>query len=373
MTGNLLLFNLATDADDPILSFTTNWINRLALHFTTIDVITMRAGRLAVMDNVRVHSVGKEQGYSEARRAAEFYRILGGLLASQRYDACFAHMIELFAVMGAPLLKLRGVPLTLWYTHRQATRLLELATQVCDHIVTAAPDTFPLQTSKLRVLGHGIDTDYFHPRAGAAASGADENSRDKLTRTQQMIISRGGYIVQVARLMAIKHQDTLVRALEQLGDGRAVFVGGTPDGADGHYEHKLRGLAHGLDLGGRVVFVGSQSAHVVREYYRKAILAVNLSPPGLFDKAALESMAMALPTIVTSHAFDPLLGQYQDYLYLDSPENVDGLVGCLRVLLEMPADERTVMGAVLRERVVADHSLDGLMTRLVNVLRTGEP
>jgi len=372
MTGNLLLFNLATDADDPILSFTTNWINRLALHFTTIDVITMRVGRLAVAENVQVHSVGKEQGYSEARRAAEFYRILGGLLSSRRYEACFAHMIELFAVMGAPLLKLRSVPLTLWYTHRQATRLLELATQVSDHVVTAAADTFPIQTPKLRVLGHGIDTDYFHPRAGGITSSVDEDSRDKLSKTQQMILARGGYIVQVARLMPIKHQDTLVRAIGQLDDVRVVFVGGTPDGTDGQYEHKLRGLAHGLDLGGRVVFVGAQSTPLVREHYRKAILAVNLSPPGLFDKAALESMAMGLPTIVSSHAFDPLLGQYQNYLYLDLPEHVDELVERLRVLLTMAADERAVMGAVLRERVVANHSLDGLMTRLVKVLRTGE-
>ncbi|MCC6614376.1 MAG: glycosyltransferase family 4 protein [Anaerolineae bacterium] len=373
MTGNLLLFNLATDADDPVLAFTTHWINRLALHFTSIDVITMRAGRLAVADNVQVHSVGKEQGYSEARRAAEFYRILGGLVSSRRYEAAFAHMIELFAVMGAPLLKLRSIPLTLWYTHRQATRLLELATQVSDRVVTAAPDTFPIQTPKLRVLGHGIDTDYFHPRSEVTTAVEAEDSREKLTRTQQLILANGGYIVQVARLMPIKHQETLVQAIEKLSDARAVFVGGTPDGADGQYEHKLRGLAHGLDLGGRVAFLGPQPASVVREYYRKAILAVNLSPPGLFDKAALESMAMGLPTIVSSHAFDPLLGQYQNYLYLDSPDSVIGLVGRLRALLEMTIEERAVMGAVLRERVVADHSLDGLMTRLVNVLRTGEP
>lgn len=373
MTGNLLLFNLATDADDPVLAFTTQWINRLALHFATIDVVTMRAGRLAVSDNVRVYSVGKEQGYSEARRAAEFYRILGGLLASQRYEACFAHMIELFAVMGTPLLKLRRVPLTLWYTHRQATRLLELATQVCDRVVTAAPDSFPIATSKLRVLGHGIDTDFFHPQAGGRLRILNEDADGKLTKTQEAILTTGGYIIQVARLMSIKHQETLVRALEYLTEAQAVFVGGTPEGADGRYEHKLRGLAHGLDLGGRVVFAGPQPAAVVREYYRQASLAVNLSPPGLFDKAALESMAMALPTIVTNSAFDPLLGQYRDRLYVESPEDVDWLVARLRPLLTMPAVERAAMGAVLRDRVVAHHGLDGLIHRLINVLLTGEP
>ena len=41
----LLLFNLATDADDPALGFTTGWINALATHGANVHVITMRAGR----------------------------------------------------------------------------------------------------------------------------------------------------------------------------------------------------------------------------------------------------------------------------------------------------------------------------------------
>lgn len=188
---NLLLFNLATDADDPILGFTTQWINRLAAHYDYIDVITMRAGRLALAPNVRVHSVGKERGYGEARRAVEFYRILARRLRDRRYAACFAHMMPLFAVMGTPLL--RGIPITLWYTHRQAHRTLQLATAVSHRVVTAAPDSFPLPTDKLRVIGHGIDTDFFAP--------ADHDPADNL------------YIVHVARLMPIKHQATLIRAL----------------------------------------------------------------------------------------------------------------------------------------------------------------
>ncbi|MBZ0286039.1 MAG: hypothetical protein K8I30_00385, partial [Anaerolineae bacterium] len=88
----LLLFNLATDADDPVLGFTTVWINALARQCEQIDVLTMRAGRLALAENVRVFSVGGEKGDSEPRRAVEFYRILFDLLRRTRYDACFAHM-----------------------------------------------------------------------------------------------------------------------------------------------------------------------------------------------------------------------------------------------------------------------------------------
>jgi glycosyltransferase involved in cell wall biosynthesis len=372
LNGNLLLFNLATDADDPVLGFTTHWINRLASYFAAVDVITMRAGRIAVADNVRVYSVGKERGLSEVRRAAEFYRILGVLLATRRYAACFAHMMPLFAAMSAPLLKMRGIPLTLWYTHRQNSRVLEQAARLSDRIVTAASDSFPIANPKLRVLGHGIDVAFFDPD-NAVLSDPPPMHGPTLTRTQVMLVASGGYIVQVARLMPIKHQHVLIHAVAKVYGARAVLVGGTPQGQDGSYEHMLRGLAHGLDLGGRIVFVGPQTPEIVREHYRRSVLAVNLSPPGLFDKAALESMAMATPTLVSSRAFDPLLGEYRDLLRIESPDDVDGLAERIDSLLSQDPAYRKQIGRILRQRVIESHGLESLIARLVNVLRTGEP
>ena len=367
----LLVFNLATDADDPLLGFATDWLNRLAARCEQIDVITMRAGRLAVAPNVRVYSVGKERGHSEVRRAAEFYRLLTGLLARTRYDACFAHMMPLFTVMGAPLLKLRGVPLTLWYTHRQTSRTLRLAVTVCDRIVTADASSFPLPTDKLRPIGHGIDGAFYDPQAYGAPGWKVEQRG--LTQTQEMIAVNGGYIVQVARLMPIKHQETLLRAVVNLTSAGVVLVGGTPPSEDGSYEHRLRNLAHGLNLGGRVVFVGDQSSENVREFYRRAWAAVNLSPPGLFDKAALESMVMQVPTIVANPAFDPLLGNQVELLRIDAPDDVNGLAHRIQALLARSEDERAAIGSGLRARVMEAHDLDRLIARLLKVLTTGEP
>jgi len=49
---NLLLFNLATDYDDPILGFATGWVNALARLYDQVFVITMRAGRVCVTPNI---------------------------------------------------------------------------------------------------------------------------------------------------------------------------------------------------------------------------------------------------------------------------------------------------------------------------------
>lgn len=355
MTDHLLLFNLATDADDPILNFTTIWIERLAGHFTGIDVITMRAGRIDAPPNVRVFSVGKERGYSEARRAVEFYRLLRARLLERRYRACFAHMMPLFTVMGGPLLRASRVPVVLWYTHRQTGQVLRLAERLSWRIVTAAPDSFPIPSDKVRVIGHGIDTEFFSPAAGSAAP-------DPI-------------IACVARIMPIKRQDMLIRALADLPAARVRLIGAVPADISTarQYRADLERLIVDLGVADRVTFTGPLPPQGVRAELRAACAAVNLSPAGLFDKAALESMACGVPTIVTNPAFDPLLGEAAARLRIPGDADPHALAARLRDLLALGPAERAALGAALRARVVDGHSLDALIPRLVNVLRTGEP
>ena len=356
----LLLFNLATDADDPVLGFTTAWLNRLAARYGAVDVITMRAGRLDVAENVQVWSVGKERGYSEARRAAEFFRLLQARLSQHHYAACFAHMMPLFAVMGAPQLRAARVPVTLWYTHRSRTLMLRAAVPLVRRVVTAAPDSFPIPTSKLRVLGHGVDTEFFSPSALTPRPPLPqgEGERD---------------VVHVARLMPIKHQATLIRAVAAAPGWRAVLVGDVPPGKDLTYPGHLQALAAELGVSDRVTFAGALPAVGVRDAYRAGFAAVNLSPAGLFDKAALEAMACGLPALVSNPAFDDLLGEDVGLLRIAGPDDVDGLAERLRALSRMTDAEWRAIGLHLRERTVAAHSLDGLIARLVRVLETGEP
>ncbi len=358
---NLLLFNLATDADDPILSFTTLWINRLAPHYDHIDVITMRAGRLAVAENVTVFSIGKEKGYGETRRALEFYRLLFGRLRQRRYAACFAHMMPLFAVMGAPLLRLYRLPITLWYTHRSRHWTARLGMKVSRRVVTAAPDSFPFQTPKLRVIGHGIDTDFFSPASLPHAPLHGEGEPPPKD------------IVHVARLMPIKHQATLLRAIGDIPEASAVFVGDVPPEKDASYRAELEQMGRDLGISDRVIFAGDQPPEGVRDCYRRAAAAVNLSPPGLFDKAALEPMAVGIPTIVSNAAFESVLGQDAALLRVASPDNHAALAERLRQLLALTDQQRAAIGSRLRANVVAGHSFDALIPRLVSVLKTGEP
>jgi len=258
-------------------------------------------------------------------------------------------MMPLFALMGAPLLI--GVPITLWYAHRQAHLLLRLATAVSYRAVTSVEPSFPMKTDKLRVVGQGIDTDFFSPDSSAPAIPP--------------------VIVHVARLMPIKHQATLIRALADVPDAQAVFVGDVPPDVDPVYRRELEALVHDLNLADRVIFAGNQLPEGVRDWDRRATIAVNLSPIGLFDKGALEGMAVGIPTIVGSSAFDDVVEDAR--LKVSDLDDAAGLAAKLNALLALPEAERRSLGAQLRQSVIVAHSLDHLIGRLVNVFNTGEP
>ena len=143
-------------------------------------------------------------------------------------------------------------------------------------------------------------------------------------------------------------------------------------GSDAAYRPELEALAGDLGVAERVTFAGNQPPEGVRDWDRQAAIAVNLSPMGLFDKAALESMAVGVPTMVGSDAFDDLvvdarLKRERPRRPQSARETAERSAGAAR--------KRTTRNraARLRQRVIEAHSLDHLIGRLVNVLNTGEP
>jgi glycosyltransferase involved in cell wall biosynthesis len=109
----------------------------------------------------------------------------------------------------------------------------------------------------------------------------------------------------------------------------------------------------------------------VRAWYHRAMVAVNFSPPGLFDKAALEGMACGVPTLTSNPAFAPLLDG-AECLQTAWPLNIAELTAKLQGLLALSAEERQAIGTRLRVQIIAQHSLDALIHRLIAILETGE-
>jgi len=349
----LLLFNLATDADDPILGFTTRWIQALAKRVEFIHVITMRAGKVEVPENVQVYSVGKEKGYSEPRRVLEFYRHLFNILSKDRIDACFSHMIPIFTVLAAPVLKVKRIPIVTWYAHPSLTWILKLAHHLSDRMVASVATAYPYRKDKLVVVGQGIDTDFFCPNG----SHPEEPPM----------------ILCVGRLSPVKDHPTLIRAAALLRERwqkpfRVVILGGPAGPQDEPYVHSLHRLVEELNLQDIVSFHPPVPQSALPNWYRRCTVHVNLTPTGSGDKVVWEAMACGRPCLAANEGFRETMGRWADLL-LFNYSNVGELTEKIKVLLAMSEKERFEIGNALRKSVIENHSLEGLAERLVTLFR----
>lgn len=348
----LIWFNLATDVDDPALGFAIRWVEAMAKRVEFIHVITMRAGRYELPENVRVYSVGKEKGYSEPRRAVEFYRHLFRILRQDRIDACFSHMIPIFTVLAAPVLKAWRIPIVTWFAHPSLTWTLKLAHHLSDRMVASLETAYPYKKDKLVVIGQAIDTDLFAPA-------------DTLPEEPPMILC-------VGRLSPVKDHPTLLRATAILRQKlhkpfRVVILGGPLSESDQAYVSQLEEMVKKLDLKDLVEFVPPRPQQELPRWYRRCTMHVNLTPTGFGDKVALEAMACGRPCVVANEGFRETLGRYADQLLFKYGDAED-LAKRLEKILTMPVAQREVMGVYLREQVIKMHSLQRLIEKLFELM-----
>jgi glycosyltransferase involved in cell wall biosynthesis len=349
----LLWLNLKTDSDDPILGFTSRWIQAVAKRVEFIHVITMWAGTIEVPDNVLVYSVGKEKGYSEPRRALEFYRILFRILRRDRIDACFSHMIPIFTVIAAPLLKLKGIPVLTWYAHPSLTWTLKLAHHLSDRMVTSVATAYPYKHDKLDVIGQGIDTDLF-------------NSDKTLPDNPPLILC-------VGRLSPVKDHPTLVKAVALIKNRlekpfRVVILGAPGRPEDKAYIAHLREMVRELGIDDLIYFHPPVPMRELPAWYRKCTIHVNLTPTGFGDKVTWEAIACGRPCVAANEGFRDTFAKYTEKLLFEYA-NANSLAERLRWVLSLDEAERNAMGAYLRQKVVGLHSLGRLATYLTTLLK----
>lgn len=339
------------DPADDRTGFMLRWVEALAARLDHLDVICQEQRTTALPSNVRAFSLGKERGAGRAAQALALTRHLHALVSQA--DGVFCHMIARYALFAAPWTRLYRKPLLLWYNHPHVGRELPLAAAFATHILASGPSSFPLKTSKLHVMGQGIDVAQFPPPQPESAPPE---------------------IIMIGRLARIKRQDWLLRAASLVaarpdtGPFRVRLIGGSVEG-EPDYPAELRALAASLDPAPPVEFVGPLPHAAALASLTASALSVGLSPAGSFDKAALEPMVAGKPTLVTNPDFLPLLGDHAGRLYLPDDASDAVLADRLAALLALTPDERAAIAADLRARVLAAHSLDRLMDRIVALMR----
>jgi glycosyltransferase involved in cell wall biosynthesis len=317
----LLFLTQSVDPAHPVLAATISKIRALAERVDELLVLAQSADDARLPANVEVRTFAAS---SRPARVLSFERELRRALPA---DAVVAHMIPVYVLLAAPLVRLRRIPLLLWYTHWKASAELRAAEKFATAVVSVDRRSFPLHSAKVRAIGHGIDVGEF--------SCSDRNGR---TGVRALVLGR---------YSPAKGIETIVRAVEQV-EGVALELHGVAlNELERRHREELEAL--GIRLGESV------PRAEVPDLFAKADLLINNMEAGAPDKVVYEAAAACLPVLASNPVFDELFAGFPLSFERASPES---LADRLRWFSALGSAERAEIGRRLRERVARHHSVD---------------
>ncbi len=347
---NLLFITQKIDKNDDLLGVYHEWVKRLAKKFEMIYAICLFEGEHDLPSNVKVFSLGKENGLSKIKYLKNFYKYVWQL--RKEYDVVFVHMNPEYLVLAGWLWKISGKRVVLWYAHYLSNLKLRFADFFADRILTSVKNAFPYETKKLRVLQQGIDTGLFKPQE----------------------VGKKGNIFKIlflGRISPVKDLETLLKAtrvLKERGRDFKLSIVGSPTDKDFEYNRKIRGITKqfGLDI----FWLDHVSNRETARIYNEHDVFINLTATGSFDKTILEAMSCGMVVIVCNKAYEQIFSPALKTCLLFREKDEMDLADKIEKIAELTPEETAEIKSRLRRFVVDNHDLDNLINKLADVLQS---
>jgi glycosyltransferase involved in cell wall biosynthesis len=317
----LVFITQRVDASDPILAATVPKIRALAARVEELVVLAQSGTADDLPGNVELRLFGAS---IQVARGLRFERELVRALPA---DAVVAHMVPLYVVLAAPVVRTRRTPLVLWFTHWRASAMLRLAERLATAITSVDRRSFPLDSAKVRPIGHGIDVSEFactEPRDGR--------------RLRALVLGR---------YSPAKGLPTIFEAARLVDEVELELHGVALNELERKHRRELQ--RYGFRLEDPV------PRSKLPELFAKADVLVNNMRAGAPDKVVYEAAAACLPVLASNPVFDELFADLPLAFARDDPES---LADRLRWLAGLPAAERARIGRTLRQRVAERHSVE---------------
>jgi glycosyltransferase involved in cell wall biosynthesis len=347
----LLIFTQKIDTKDSVLGFFHNWVIEFSKKFEKVTVICLQKGEYSLPDNVKVLSLGKEEGLGRMVYIKRFYSYI--YRERKNYDSVFVHMNQVYIILGGLLWKLWGKKMGLWYAHGSISRSLRVAEKMTDLVFTSTQSGFRLPSKKINIMGQGIDPHLFKPL------GDNVYSKENFFN-----------IISVGRISPIKDYDTFIDAISLVHNNdknvSVSVIGGAGTEEQEHYLETLKIKVLDKGLGEVVNFLGPVQNDKIITHLQKSNLYINASHTGSLDKAILEAMSVEVPILTCNEALLGILGPYENKLMFPKG-NPSILSDKIMNIISMTNNESQKMRSDLREIVVKKHSIQGLIKKIKDV------
>ena len=340
----LMIFNLSTDENNTILSFTTEWIDALSKNFEEIYVITMQEGKHNFNEKVKVFEIKKGN-----LRIIRFYRVIINILLKNKIGACFAHMTPLQHNLAYPLLFLFNIKTLLWYEHGKITNTLRIARKLCNRSISASPSKLSSRRKNF-VTGHGINTKLFYPKPWKS------NKKEF-------------QIKYVGRISKIKRIDIILKIMKELNSLNGInfslkIIGDVINNSSRDYYNSLNNYINSHNIGNKIVFSKGLNRMELNKEFNQADLIVSTSETNSLDKVLLEAMACETLILTNNPSFSSILRpKLVSDCYCESKE-VEELKSIILKFAYMPTNHRENICKELRKIILKDHSLEKTISKI---------
>jgi glycosyltransferase involved in cell wall biosynthesis len=336
----LLILTQKIDKNDSVLGFFHAWVVEFAKHCEKITVICLEKGRYDFPENVKVLSLGKEDGQSRAKYIFRFFIYIWS--ERKRYDTVFVHMNQEYILLGGIFWKLFRKKIWLWRNHPVGSFRTDIAVFWSDKVFCTSKYSYTARFKKTKLMPAGIDTEIF-------------KRNSEIPKEKNSILFLG-------RISAVKNPLAFIDALYFLRKKGVYFyasVIGDVSEKDTELYKKVRQKIADYQLDEMVNFQKGIPNGKTAEMYNRHEIYVNLTPSGSMDKTILEAMSSEAMVIVANQTFRGILPDN----FLCGEKNSEELAEKLKQTFTLSETEKETCGKTNR-KYAQKHSLLHLTDKL---------
>lgn len=337
----ILIFTQKVDSTDPILGFFHRWLEEFAKNYEKVTVVCLYKGTYNLPANVKVLSLGKEEGVSRTKYITRFYHYIA--TEKNEYDKVFVHMNQEYALLGGIFWKLFSKPMYLWRNHPRGSMTTRIVVMFSHKVFCTSKDSFTAQFKKTQLMPIGIDTSFF--------------------KRDSTIQRNWNQVLYLGRISRIKNVDIIVKAFAEVVKSNPtahLLVVGDVVSSDTRYLDEIKNMAIELSLGDRIQFQPAVSNAETVKYYNESGISINATESGSFDKTIGEAMACG-QIVLTSNS--GVTGQI-DTRCIFKEKDISDLAQKLDAILALDNSQKEAIANSLQEYVKENHSLTKLLEKI---------
>jgi len=343
----LLIVTQTLDSNHSVLGFFVRWVLEFAKQCEQVTVFCLDKGDDVFPSNVTVIHVPRKWKGLKMWPLTLAYK---AFVHREKYTHVFVHMNPEYILSAGLIWKILGKKINLWYAHGAVSLRLKLATVLCGSIFSSTPEGFRYKTSKLHIVGQGIDTSLY------IGVNVERNLQTPIR------------LVSIGRTSTSKRLELLLETVALLKNKHKIeavctIIGGPVTDKDVEYEKTLKDLIIKNSLQENIVWTGPLPLTQAIQILKTQDVFLHFGHTGSLDKAVLDAMMCGIIPMSTNEAVKNILDDVSaGFLYI---QNVENAAHKVYELTQFTNEAMTTLRSDVKIYVEKKFSLKSLVQRII--------